>query len=157
MNPLKIGVSEIIYPEVTLFPTNIEMPAGPLSQAITNHITIRGNRANMTVSNPAANVPGVEMSVNVIQTNRQYYLIAVFPKEFVIQPGQNIILSVQTDNPLFPVLTVPIISKPGVINKPPVIPGPQRMSVLPASILAVPPAASNAPARTPPAPGTSRP
>ena len=46
MNPLKIGVSETLYPEVTLYPTNIEMPAGPLSQAITNHITIRGNRAD---------------------------------------------------------------------------------------------------------------
>ena len=158
MNPLKIGVSETIYPDVTLYPTNIEMPAGPLSQAITNHITIRGNRSDLTLSNPAANVPGVEMAVKVVQPNRQYYLSAVFPQGFVIQPRQEILLSVQTDDPRFPVLTVPVTSKSGAINTPRVLPAPRRTSVLPPSILAVPAGASNAPAPSPPAPdATSRP
>ena len=155
MNPLKIDVFETLFPEVTLYPTNIQMPAGPLSQAITNHITIRGNRTNLTLSSPAANVPGVEMSVNVIQPDRQYYLRAVFPKGFAIQPGLDILLSVQTDNPQFPVLTVPVTPLPGVINQPPVIPGPARTSVLPASIPAVPAGASNAPAPSQPAPGSA--
>jgi hypothetical protein len=155
MNPLKIGVSETIYPEVTIYPTNIEMPAGPLSQGITNHITIRGNRADLTLSNPAANVPGIEMAVKVIQTNRQYYLLAVFPKGFVIQPGRDILLSVQTDDPRFPVLTVPVTSKPGVINAPRFVAAPRRTSVLPPSILAVPAGASNPPAPSPPAPGAA--
>jgi hypothetical protein len=147
MNPLKIGVFETLWPELTLYPTNLQIPAGPLAQPVTSHITIRGNSANLTLTNPAANVPGVEMSVNVIQTNRQYYLCAVFPIGFVIQPGREILLSVHTDNPHFPVLTVPVTPMQDVIIRRPPVPGPRRTGILPPSILAVPGASSNAPAK----------
>lgn len=143
MTPLKIGVFETLYPEVTVYPTNLQMPAGPLPRAATNHITIRGNSADLTLSGPAANVPGVDVSVNVIQPNRQYYLSAVFPKGFDFQPGRDIVLTVKTDNPRFPVLSVPVTPVP-VINSRPPVPPPRRTSVLPPSILAA--GSSNAPA-----------
>ena len=74
---------------------------GPLAQASTNHITIRGNSADLKLSGPSANVPGVDVSVNVIQTNRQYYLSVVFPKGFEIQPGQSVSLAVKNGQPAF--------------------------------------------------------
>jgi hypothetical protein len=144
LNPLKIGVFETLYPEVTVYPTNLQMPAGPLARAATNHITIRGNSADLTLSGPGANVPGVDVSVNVIQPKRQYYLSAVFPKGFEIQPGRDIVLTVKTDNPRFPVLSVPVTLMPAIINSRPPVSPPQRASVLPASILAG--GSSNAPA-----------
>jgi hypothetical protein len=145
MNPLVIGAYETIFPEVTVYPTNIQIPPGPLPLAATNHITIRGNSANLNLSGPAASVPGVSVSVNVIQPNRQYYLCAVFPTGFEIQPGRDILLSVNTDNPRFPVLTVPVTLMPPVnVGRPPAAPTVWPGAVpLPAP--AVPAGASNAP------------
>jgi hypothetical protein len=137
MNPLQISAFETIYPEVTIYPPAIQIPDGPLAQASTNHITIRGNSAEMRLSDPAANVAGVDIAIHIIQTNRQYYLAVVFPKGFEIQPGQDVVLSVKTDNPRYPVLSVPVTPMRGVIvNRPPPVPPPARTSVLPPSILA---------------------
>jgi hypothetical protein len=157
LNPLVVGAYETLFPEITLYPTNLQMPAGPLAQAVTNHIVIRGNATNLTLSGPAANVPGVEVSLNVIQPNRQYYLCAVFPKGFEIPPGRDILLSVQTDNPHFPLLSVPVTPAPVVnnIRRPDAPPG--WTGVFPASILAVPAGASNAPVPPPGPPPRANP
>ena len=113
-------------------------------------ITIRGNAASLTLSGPAANVPGVEVSV--VPTNGQYNLYAVFPKGFQIQPGQNIVVTVNTDNPRFPVLSVPVTPRVGVITQQPAMPPPRRTGFPSSAILANRPAnSSNAPA---PAPGS---
>jgi len=150
MNPLQIGVFETIFPEVTVYPVNIQLPAGPLAQASSNHIIIRGNGAELKLSSPGASVPGVDVSVSVIQTNRQYYLSAVFPKGFQLQPGPAVVLTVNTDNPRFPVLTVPVTPLVAAVRRPPVVSPPARTSVLPASILArVPANATNPPAPAP--------
>jgi hypothetical protein len=159
MNPLQIGVLVTIYPEVTVSPANILLPGGPLPQATTNHIVIRGNTANLTLSGPGANVPGVEVSLNVIQPNRQYYLSVVFPKGFEIQPGQSVLLTVKSNHPRFPVLSVPVMpmfsARRGL---PPAVPPPMRTTILPASILArVQPNPSNAPAAAPDPPPRQNP
>jgi len=114
MNPLTNFVYETISPEITVFPPEIQLPAGPLARAGTRRVSIRGNSSNLTLSNPGANVPGVELSVGVIQTNRQYSLSAVFPKGFAVRPGQNIALTVKTDNPRVPVLRIPVTLMPGI-------------------------------------------
>ncbi|MGD0410194.1 MAG: DUF1573 domain-containing protein [Verrucomicrobiota bacterium] len=150
MNPLQIGVFETIFPEVTVYPASIQLPAGPLAQASTNHVIIRGNAADLNLFDPGANVPGVDVSVRVIQTNRQFILSAVFPQGFQMQPGQAVALTFKTDNPRFPVLTVPVTPVLAVIRRPPPVPPPARTGVLPASILArVPANSSNAPASSP--------
>ena len=101
------------------------MPTGPLAQALTNPpITIRGNAAPLTLSGPAANIPGVDVSV--VPAHGQYYLYAVFPKGFQIQPGQDLVVTVNTDNPRFPVLRVPVTPRVGVITGRPAGPPPRR-------------------------------
>jgi hypothetical protein len=150
MNPLQIGVFETIFPEITVYPASIQLPAGPLAQASTNHVIIRGNGGDLILSGAGANVPGVDVSVRVIQTNRQYMLSAVFPQGFQLQPGQTIGLAVKTDNPRFPVLTVPVTPMLAVVRRQQAVPPPARTSVLPASILArVPANSSNAPVSSP--------
>jgi len=150
MDPLRVSVFETIYPEVTIYPASIQLPPGPLAQGMTNHVIIRGNGGDLKLSSPGASVPGPEVSLNVVQTNRQYYLSAAFPPGFQILPGQSVLLTVQTDSPRFPLLTVPVTALPAAIRRPPVVPPPVRAGVLPASILARAPAiSSNAPAPPP--------
>jgi len=121
-NPLTIPVFETISPEITVFPPSIQLPVGPLTQPSTSHITIRENISNFTLSDPAASVPGVNVSMTIMQTNRIYVLTVVFPQGFAAQPGQSVVLTVNTDNPRFPVITVPVTSVPGMAQ--PITPRP---------------------------------
>ena len=58
MNPLQIGAFETIFPEVTMYPASIQLPAGPLAQASTSHVIVRGNGGDLKLSNPGASSPG---------------------------------------------------------------------------------------------------
>ncbi|HXR08147.1 MAG TPA: DUF1573 domain-containing protein [Candidatus Acidoferrum sp.] len=114
-NPLTITVFETIYPEITVFPLNLQVPSGPLTQPSTSHLQIRGNAANITLSDPQVNAPGVEVAVKTLQTNRQYYLDIVFPAGFQAGTNQQVTLTVKTDNPHFPTITVPVIPVPRLL------------------------------------------
>ena len=141
--PLKstidVNIIETIFPEVRVYPETISVPAAPLAQALTNHITISDDAANITLSDPAASVPGIETSIVVSRTNRQYILNVVFAKDFVFPGDQPVLLTVKTDNPRYPVLTVPVTPMLGLITRSRAggVPPPMRTNALPASIRAV--------------------
>jgi hypothetical protein len=126
--PLTISVFETISPEITVFPPSIQLPAGPLARPITMHVTIRENITNITLSDPAVSVPGVEISMATLQTNRTYVLTVAFPQDFTAQALQN--LTVKTDNPRFPIITVPVTPIPGMAQP---LPAPNRPLPVPAT------------------------
>ncbi len=136
MNPLKIPILETLYPEITVYPADLQLPPEPLPQPLTNHITIRGNSADLVLSGAAANFPGVELSVNVVRTNRQYYLAVIFPAGFDIRANTNAALSVSTADPAFPLLRIPVSPMRVLVMPSSVVPPPKRTSVLPPSIVA---------------------
>jgi hypothetical protein len=115
--PLTISVFETISPEITVFPASIQLPAGPLVRPSTSRVTIRENITNMTLSDPAVSAPGVGVSMTVLQTNRTYVLAVAFPQDFTATAGQNI--TVKTDNPRFPTITIPVTPVPGLAQPPP--------------------------------------
>ena len=69
-NPLTISVFETISPEITIFPPTIQLPVGPLAQPSKSQVTIRDNVADLALSEPAVNVPGVVVAIGMLQTNR---------------------------------------------------------------------------------------
>jgi hypothetical protein len=109
-NPLVIPVYETIPAEIMIYPPSLQLPSGPLPQPSTSHVTIRDNVGSLILADPEVNVPGVVPSLIVMQTNRTYVLSATFPKGFAAMPGQNIILTVKTDNPRFPTISVPVVT-----------------------------------------------
>lgn len=113
-NPLTIPAFETVFPEITLFPTVLQIPAGPLAQPATSHLTIRDNIADLRISEPTVNVPGASVTVTMVQTNRQYYLTVVFPQGSEVGTNQHPALTVKTDNPRFPSITIPVTPLPNV-------------------------------------------
>ena len=111
-NPLTVSAFETVTPEITIYPTNIQLPVGPLPRSSISHVTIRENITNITVSDPVFSAPGVEVSISAVKTNRTYLLSVVFPQKFEARAGQNLI--VKTDNPRFPTITVPVTPMPGL-------------------------------------------
>jgi hypothetical protein len=148
-NPLKISILETVTPEITVYPTNIQLPPEPLPRPMTNHITVRGNSANLAVSGLGANFPGAEVSLNVVRTNRQYYVAIVFPAGFDVRASQNAALTFRTDNPAYPLITVPVAPM-RLFVRPAPVPPPQRTGVLPASVTTG--AATNSPGVPAPSP-----
>ena len=113
-NPLKITVFETVLPEITVFPNSIQVQAAPLTQPSTSHITIRDNIADLHVSEASLNVPGSSVSTMIVTTNRQYYFSVTFPQGFDARGMTNLGLTVKTDNPRFPTLTIPVTAVPAV-------------------------------------------
>ncbi len=147
-NPLTIPVFGTVPVEITVLPSSIQLPAGPLAQPSISHIRIRDVVTNITLSDPAASAPGVEVSLSVLQTNHTYELQVVFPRDFVAQPGQNV--TIKTDSPRFPTLTIPITPQPGLAQpRPPVVLPPPASTGLPAPANASMPISVGSPAGLP--------
>ncbi len=158
-NPLVVSVFESIYPEITVFPQTLTIPAGPLLQPATTHLQIRGNAEDLALSGPAVNAPGVAIAVKTLQTNRQYYLDIVFPAGFDAATNQGLTFTIKTDNPHFPAITVPIAVLPRVAQpvRTPVATAPPRTSQNfpgPQTVAATPAASTNVPPPPPPPPTT---
>ena len=113
-NPLIITAFEQVFPEITIFPAALQVPSGPLSQPSTSHFSIRDNIADLHLSDPQINVPGASVSITIIQTNRQYYLAVTFPQGFEAGTNRHAGLTIKTDNPRFPTLTIPVSPIPNV-------------------------------------------
>ena len=158
-NPLIVSVFEEIRPEIEVFPTYFTVPIGYLARAITNPpVTIREDKTNFTLFDPVVNVPGVQAFLAVMQTNRIYSLSVSFPQGFQAQAGEKINVTMKTDNPNFPTISVPILPVPAPAQpaRPPFTPSPARTALLPPGAragLAVPANATNTQATSPnPAP-----
>jgi len=114
MKVLSITVLENIESEIQVFPAQLQIPNSPLTRPQTNIVTVRGNtEAPLILSNPAVNVPGVDVWAKTLVSNKQYSLFVTFPAGFVFPPGQSVAVTVESDNPRFPLLSVPVRPMPG--------------------------------------------
>jgi hypothetical protein len=149
MNPLTISAFETITPEISVYPASIQLPVGPLAQSSVSRITIRENMTNMTLSNPALSVPGADVSILTLQTNRTYVLSVVFPEKFEARTGQT--LTVKTDNPRFPTITVPVTPVPGLAQpvRPAGVVPPGRTGLVPPAARTAQPIPPNTAAASP--------
>jgi hypothetical protein len=91
VTPRQISLS----PQVSLWTTNL----------IT--ITAKGSK-KVALSDPEASDKRVALELRTINEGRLFQLAAVFPPGFQISAGQHVDLSVKTDNPQRPVITVPV-------------------------------------------------
>jgi hypothetical protein len=108
MPELKISASAFINPEITVAPSQMNLQRGPLSQPYPIWIGISDNTGRgLTLSDPAINVPGLDVSLKVMVTNSRYSLVVNFPPGFEMKPGSNVVATVKTDNPRCPIISVP--------------------------------------------------
>ena len=108
---------------VLVQPDRFFLPAGPLRVAMKPSVSIRNNSTTaLTLSEPTANVPGVEVQVQETQAGRLFSLIASFPEGFQVPPGQSVEVTVKSNHPKFPLIRVPIFQANAVPRQPPVSP-----------------------------------
>ena len=135
-NPVvEVRVWANVQQAVMVLPTVISLPWAPLSGAMPVSVSIRNNGTNsLVLSEPSVSVKGVDVKIKEIQPGRYFTLTASFPSGFKIAGNEKVELTVKSNHPKYPVITVPI-----------------RQSLRPVPITA--PGRSN-PSATPSAPAT---
>lgn len=104
-----------VYPVLMAIPTQIKLPPLPLADAFFGKIWVRNNGTNvLALSDPVVNAPGVSVE---IATNPAAMppteITAKFPAGFDAPAGKNLELRIKSADPLFPLLTVPILQAGG--------------------------------------------
>jgi hypothetical protein len=98
-----------VQPLFAVVPPQIDLPAGPLTNAPSFTISIRNNGMTpASLSEPAMNLEGAELKLQEVQTGRVFNLTATFPVGFKSQPDQQMEATIKSSHPKLPVLKIPI-------------------------------------------------
>lgn len=109
MPVISIIAFAVVQPEVMATPAQIMLSPGLLKTNVQSSVTIQYNQTGaLVLSEPAVNVPGVEVRLRETLPGRQFVLTASFPSGFHIQKGQNVQIRVKTSDPNIPALTIPV-------------------------------------------------
>lgn len=124
-----------VQPAIMVIPSYVTLAPGPLPYAVTNSVMIQNNSTNrLELSEPAVNVPGVAAQIRETQPGKSFIALLAFPQGFQSPAGQQIELSVKSNNPRYPVVKVIVMQ----LQRPPT-------AVLPAPAPAAAPVVAPAP------------
>jgi hypothetical protein len=109
---LQVTVIAATQPAVSVSPLQIPLPPR-LVHGMTNIIRVIANGHKPIVVNEAK-VTDSRVHLELKETNpgREFQMIVVFPAEYQITPGTQVVVSAKTDNPSYPTVTVPVIQFP---------------------------------------------
>lgn len=111
-----------VQPAVMVFPPQITLPAGPLTNKVTPSLTIQNNSTNqLSLTDAAVNVPGVDLQLKEMQPGRVYSAVLTFPEGFEAPQGQPVLFTAKSSNPQMPLIKVAIVQMPRPIA-PPILP-----------------------------------
>jgi hypothetical protein len=112
-----------VQPAITVMPPAIALPPPPLQTRTTPSLTIQCNSTNaLALSEPAINIPGVEVQMSTLQTGRVYTVSLAFPQGFELPQGQTIQFTAATSLPQVPLIRVPVTQMPRPVVPPTVPP-----------------------------------
>jgi len=112
-----------VRPAVMVFPAQVTLASGPLTNKATPSVTIQNNSTNaLTLSEATVNVPGVDVQVKELQPGRIFTAMLTFPEGFQVPQGQQAQFTAKSSNPQMPLIKVPILQMPRPVSPPPVPP-----------------------------------
>lgn len=109
---LKIPVWVVAQPPVLVLPLEVSLPPGPLTNELTQTVAIRNNStAPLLLTHAKVDAEGVQLETAELQPGKHFAARLMFAKGFTVPAGKAVALTIQTSNPKFPVIRVPIIQK----------------------------------------------
>jgi Protein of unknown function (DUF1573) len=129
---ITIQTSSTVLPSISVFaiarisaplsvtPSQITLPPGPLDNAVTNFITIQNNSTNpVTLSELSVDDKRLDVQLKETQPGRQFSVTLIAPAGFQIESGGKTKLTIQTSNPKMTSIPVsimqaarPVVPKP---------------------------------------------
>lgn len=102
-----------VQPAIAMIPSQIMLPTAPLTNAFKQLVTIQNNTTNaLILSELTANVEGVELNLQQVQTGRVFTVMATFPTGFQGQHGQAMELRLKSSDLKHPSLRIPVFQLP---------------------------------------------
>jgi len=109
MPVLSVTAFAAVQSAISAMPVQVMLPAGPLTNSTQFTVVLQNNSTNSVVlSEPKANVEGVQAKLTEIQPGRRFELNIIFPSEFQSPSGQAVEISVKSNFPQLPVVKVPV-------------------------------------------------
>lgn len=142
---LTIPAYAYVQPAVTVIPSQVTLPPGPLTAAMQPAVTIRNTGTNnLTLSDASINLEGASVSLKEIQPGRVFALSVSVPAGTQLQNAERVVATVKSNHPRFPVIQVPVLQshRPVATTATPrVLPTAQRRlpTLQPPPLLARPP------------------
>ena len=120
MPTISITAYAVVQQPVTVTPSQLTLPAGPLTSATTFSIAIHNTGKNpLVLSDAKVNVPRGEVKLQQPNPGRMFTLMLDLPKDFQVKPDQKFEVTVKSNHPKYPLITVPINQpQPAVLNIP---------------------------------------
>ena len=113
MPVLSVSAFANVQAAVTVMPSQIALPTGPLANALATSISIRNSGTNsMALSEAAVNAKGVDVQLREVQPGLYFTLSVQFPAGFEVAQGEKVEVTVKSNHPQFPVIKVPVIQPP---------------------------------------------
>lgn len=94
---------------MSLTPTQINLPPGPLPNKLTATVTLVNQSTNaVKLSAPVVNVPGLDAKLDVVQPGHSFTVTLTVPEGFQAPPNEPVNITLKTDHKRFPQITIPI-------------------------------------------------
>ena len=107
-----VPVMVSVVPAVQVYPAQIVINLLP-GRWTTNRVTIHGTTTNLlSLSNPKASDSRIQVSLLPMGPKGMFNLLVAFPPDFQLEPGKHAEVTVESNHPRFPLITVPIMQYP---------------------------------------------
>ena len=109
MSRIEVMAYVMVQQPVTVIPPQIMLLAGTLSNEVHEVVTVRYTGTNsLALSDARVNAQGVSVRTMETEPGRSFNLAVDFPAGLQIEPNQKVKLTVKSNHPKFPLITVPV-------------------------------------------------
>lgn len=106
---LTVPAFAFVPPIITVTPSQLSLPPGPLAAASTLSVIIQNNSTNaLALSDATIKAKDVEVDLQVVKPGRLFRATLTFPPGFELPQGQQVELSFKSSHPLCPLVKVPV-------------------------------------------------
>jgi hypothetical protein len=120
MPTINVNAYIAVQQAVIVAPAQITVPTGRLSGGLSSSVKIlnRGTNA-LVLSEPRVNSPGIEVRLQEVQPGQVFGLMVNFPAGFQTKPDKKIEVTVKSNHPKYPLITVPVLQQARVVSAAP--------------------------------------
>ena len=106
---LTVTAFAFVPPMITVTPSQLSLPPGPLAAATPLSVMIRNDSTNaLALSDATINAKDVGVDLQAVKPGRLFRATLTFPQGFKVPQGQQIEFTLKSSHPLCPLVKVPV-------------------------------------------------
>jgi hypothetical protein len=112
MPMINVSAYIVVQQAIIVAPNQIKLPTGRLAAGLSTSVKILNKGTNaLALSEPRVNSPGIEVRLQEVQPGQVFGVMVNFPAGFQIKADKKIEVTVKSNHPRYPLITVPVIQQ----------------------------------------------